>query len=99
MGRGESVLEDENNRSTRYLRERATEVAMDKHIVQLYANLLPDPPFSAEDTKPKAEANGLPLTSDSHRAGWSPILLLNKFVILLVEIGHFLVFVMNRSCP
>jgi len=68
-------------------------------VVQLYANLASDPSLSAEDTKPKAEADGLPLTSDSHRAGGGPILLLNDFIILLVEVGQFLVFVMNRNDP
>jgi len=28
-----------------------------------------------------------------------PILFLNNLIILLVEVGHFLVFVMNRSDP
>lgn len=62
----ESVLEDENNRPAR---ERATKVAIGEHAVQLYADLAPDPSLSAEDTKPKAEADGLPLTSNSHGAG------------------------------
>jgi len=38
-------------------------------VVQSYADLASDPSLSAEDTKPKAQADGLPLTSDSHRAG------------------------------
>jgi hypothetical protein len=62
----ESVLEDEDNRSTH---ERVTEAEMDECAVQLYANLAPDPSLSAEDTKAKAEADGLPLTSNSHGAG------------------------------
>jgi len=61
----ESVLKDEKG-STRYSRGRAGGWM---GAVQLYADLAPDPSLSAEDTKPKAEADSLPLTSDSHRAG------------------------------
>jgi len=39
---------------------------MHERIVQLYPDLAPDPSLSAEDTKPKAEADGLPLTSNGH---------------------------------
>jgi len=42
---------------------------MHERIVQLYSDLAPDSSLSAEDTKSKAEADGLPLTSNSHRAG------------------------------
>jgi len=65
----ESVLRDENNRSTRYLRERATEVTIDGRSVKLEANPASDSSLSAEETKPKAEADSLPLTSNSHGAG------------------------------
>jgi hypothetical protein len=68
-------------------------------VVQLYADLAPDPSLSAEDTKPKAEADCLPLTSNSHRTGGGPILFLDNFIILLVEVGHFLVFVIDRNDP
>jgi len=87
------------DRSARYVRGRWTEAGTDECVVQLYANLAPDSSLSAEDTKPKAEAKSLPLTSNSHRAGRGPILLLGDFVILLLEVGHFLVFVMNRNDP
>ena len=63
----ESVFEDES-RSTRYVRGRL-EVAMGGRVVQLYPDLAPDPSLCAEDTKPKAETDGLPLTLDSHRTG------------------------------
>lgn len=39
---------------------------MGGRIVPLYADLAPDPSPSAEDTKSKAEADGFPLTSNSH---------------------------------
>jgi len=74
------------------------EIAADGCVVKLYANLAPDPSPSTEDTESKEQAEGLPLTSDSHRAGWSPILLLDNF-ILLVEVGNFLVFVVDRNDP
>lgn len=64
----ESVFEDERSRSTRYVRGRL-EVAMGGRVVQLYPDLAPDPSLCAEDTKPKAETDGLPLTLDSHRTG------------------------------
>lgn len=96
-----SVLRDESHRPTRYLRGRATGIPIDGCVVvvDLYANLSPDPSLSAEDTESKEQAEGLPLTSNSHRAGRSPVLLLNNFIILLVEVGNFLMFVMDRNDP
>ena len=66
----ESVLA-ENNRPSRYLRGRAVEVAVEECVVELYADLAPDPSLSTEDTETKEEAEGLPLASNSHRAGWA----------------------------
>lgn len=97
MHRHQSVLEDEKNWSARYVRRRATEVAMDECVVELYANLAPDPSLSTEDTQPKEEAEGLPLASNSHRAGRGPILLLSNLIILLLEVGNLLVFVADRN--
>jgi hypothetical protein len=68
-------------------------------VVELYADLAPDPSLSAEDTETKEEAEGLPLASNSHRAGWGQVLLLGIFIILLVEVGNFLVFVVDRRDP
>ena len=45
--------------------------AADEGVLQLHANLAPDSPLGAEYTKPKEEAESLPLASNSHRAGWA----------------------------
>lgn len=75
------------------------EVAAEECVVELYADLAPDPSLSAEDTEAKEEAEGLPLASNSHRAGWGQVLFLSNLIVLLVEVGNFLVFVMDRRDP
>ena len=42
----------------------------DEGVLQLHANLAPDSPLSAKETKSKEEAESLPLASKSDRAGW-----------------------------
>ena len=46
-----------------------TGIGIYKWVVELEANLAPDPSLSAEGTKSEEEAEGLPLTSNSHGAG------------------------------
>ena len=66
MDRLEAVSKDEDNGPHDICVGQSTEVAMHERIVRLYSDLASDPSLSAEDTKPKAKADCLPLTSDSH---------------------------------
>ena len=48
-----------------------TEIGIYGWVVELEANLAPDPSLSTEGTKPEEEAEGLPLTSNGPGAGWA----------------------------